>query len=253
VISDKGFFIYQNGSFKNKSRLDKIGRVLFNWFYLYINHSPALDYASDIEEIYITSQYRPGKNTRHSTGLGIDFTISPIHLMPIFWIILHNYFSFNLFLSIHYWAYDPFLKRMVKKPMPNRHIHCDAAFTGLTPFTRNFKNKKYLEKERFLNPGWLDLVKPSKVYLPTIFSHYQVKSDYDRQFIHLYLTTYCPQNKKNYLTPSGKTNIILEETRKAAKEIIEDTVNIFDTDQVKFAIALFSIMGGLYIIKKILE
>lgn len=256
--TDKGFFIFRNKTFQNKFRLDLVGRILYNWFYLYLNHSPSLSFTSEIQEIYVTSQYRHGKYTRHSTGKAIDFTISPIYLMPVFWIILHSYFKFNLFLSVHNMHYDPALKHYRHYPgRRNRHIHCDAAFTGLWPPTRNYKNKKYIETRHPKKAGWIELGWSHTGDLQNIYTHYNIIQKSVKDFIAMYHNQYIPQSKKIYLTPSATGNILYEETKKATQEIITDFKNIPmylpNWDQVQFFISAITILGGVYITKEILK
>lgn len=127
-----GTIIYENGLFTKPHTLNPCAALVYDFFFRMVEQR--FSFTSNIQTISIHDQYA-GRET-HLNNLAVDISITPIYLIPYFWVVLHKFTTFNVGLSMH-----------------NRHIHID-----MDKNVRGGLNKKQLEiqigenKYRFIEP-----------------------------------------------------------------------------------------------------
>ncbi len=115
VKYDKDFFIFQNKTFKNWSRLNDAGLMLLKVLTdMFQDEVKKADFYNNVSDIVVTSQDRTKRNSNHRNGQAIDITVYPLGL--------------NLWLFKELREY----KQTVYVSSFNRHIHFDLREEGLS-------------------------------------------------------------------------------------------------------------------------
>lgn len=223
------FWIYRNGVpySNNNYLLSPIGKYVYSVIN-YLHITKKIPFA--IDSIIVTSQYRT--IGRHATNLAIDITAQPIQIIPVLWILLHQYTTLNVILSLH-----------------DRHIHID--YLDNTPTTgKNFKGLEELAPTR-TEQGNLQFYfrRPQEKYLQQVKELYRLYTDNNiLTYVYKYFLEYRSETNK-LSTNISMFKLYTEKTKETTKELYQDTKNFVEKN---ITITLLLLLGvtGYYIYTK---
>lgn len=226
------FWIFRNGApYRNNDYLlNPVGRYVASVInYLYT--SKKLPFAEKLDYIIVTSQYR--KIGRHATNKAIDITAYPLYMIPILWIVLHQYTPLNVILSLH-----------------DRHIHIDYVNDKQPTQGGNFKGLEIIAPAR-TEEGYLQFYfrRPATEYIAQIKQLYTIEVNKDiENFFYKYYNEY--RSTSNKLSTNVSTASIYYDTAKqTAKETAQEIV---DKGKTLFYLIPLGI-AGYFIIKELLH
>lgn len=240
---DSGFYIFQDGRFQNRERLSAWGRGVYHFFTLLFSSKLNDDFfVKNVTGIKVTSQYRP-KSKRHKTGRAIDIQIEPFELMPVYFCILHKYFTLNIHLSL----FQGYVKAY-NEVMGGPHLHLDAAYDVAG------KNNKWVEILRaeeiiLQKPKWLlhkDLV--VKWYKTgTEINDWLGDSWFQSLTDFRFDEIYSLEEKNDFPTGSGYSEAIKEAWQSILKDIKSGVDTLVQIGKVA------GVGAGIYLIYKIFK
>jgi hypothetical protein len=223
------FYIYKNGIFQNKEKLNEIGKKTFDIF-LWLKKNNA-SYFDKISDIYVTSLYRSKSKTTnaHKKNMAVDIVIRPIEYTAYFAGVLHACYPYNIYLGTRN-----------KDKNLNRHLHIDNDYSI-------YKNKmafEFIKPENYDN----DIISLSKIvssnidWLMNLYEFSYFSTPFKSGVKYLLLTNYDLNDK---LQPKEFTEIKGKSFFDSFTDTLKET-----GDALTKLTWLVGIIGGLYIINK---
>lgn len=256
------FYIYENGTFKNRNQLtNPVSRMLYHFFEWYVGTRYV--YSNLLTGVEIHSQHRADSPT-HSQNKAVDFAVYPLWMNPFVFNLIHRFFKLNIYLSLH-----------------NRHIHLDSTRVRfINGQWRQWANKKLVEvknvddkvffidpkKEYFLgtprnwingnNVGVADRYDfaEMKTALDSIFAGIRLSTTEQGRCVYAAYTefeTYYAENAKMTVPAVDMVREYVQHTGEAISNIVNDVRTIFDPTKIVLTIA--GVLLVFYAIDKISE